>query len=190
MLELHANGRNRNVGTCCAKSLTGFKLYATSANIVVVPCKRTQQVTTLIVGSNNVACCWPTMLRPFAWALLLANNVASVCMGLKNVRLNKKVTSGSCHPTDHNVLRPVQMDATLLANNTQHCWAQHVASVCMEPQQYWHLLALVAYSLKPVKRLVPCKRTQHCWPRARNNVVTCCELLRPFAWAFMSNCWP
>ena len=34
---------------------TGFKLYATSANIVVVPCKRTQHV-----GPSNVACCWPT----------------------------------------------------------------------------------------------------------------------------------
>ena len=54
---------------CCVrlhgpKSLTSFKLYATSANIVVIPCKRTQHV-----GPNNVACCWPTMLRPFAWAL-------------------------------------------------------------------------------------------------------------------------
>ena len=53
---------------CCVclhepKSLTGFKLYATSANIVVVPCKRTQHVC-----PNNVACCWPTMLRPFACA--------------------------------------------------------------------------------------------------------------------------
>ena len=56
----------------------------------------------------------------------------------------------------------MQTDATLLANNTQHRWAQHVASVCMESQQYWHLLALVAYSLKPVKLLGPCKRTQHC----------------------------
>ena len=27
-------------------------------------------------------------------------------------------------------LRPVQTPATLLANKTQHCWAQHVASVC------------------------------------------------------------
>ena len=32
------------------------------------------------------------------------------------------------------------------------------------------LLRVVAQSLKPVKRLAPCKRTQHCW-----------ELLRPFA---------
>ena len=37
-------------------------------------------------------------------------------------------------------LRSMQTDATLLANNTQHCWAQHVASDCMEPQQCWHLL--------------------------------------------------
>ena len=69
LLGFHANGRrrsqnNRNVGTCCAKSLTGFKLYATSANIVVVPCKRTQQVTTLLGA---------TLLRPFAWGLRLQN---------------------------------------------------------------------------------------------------------------------
>ena len=29
---LHRSHNNRNVGTCCAKSLTGFKLYAASAN--------------------------------------------------------------------------------------------------------------------------------------------------------------
>ena len=34
----------------------------TSANTVVVPCERTPNV-----GPKNVACCWPTMLRPFAW---------------------------------------------------------------------------------------------------------------------------
>ena len=53
-----------NVASVCMhgpKSLTGFKQCATSANIVVAPCKRTQHV-----GPNNVACCWPTMLRPFA----------------------------------------------------------------------------------------------------------------------------
>ena len=36
----------------------------TITNIVVVPCKRTQHVV-----PNNVACYWPTMLRPFALAL-------------------------------------------------------------------------------------------------------------------------
>ena len=55
---------NRNVGTCCAKSLTVFKLYPSNANIFVVPRKRTQHI-----GHNNVACCWPTILRPFALAL-------------------------------------------------------------------------------------------------------------------------
>ena len=59
-----------------------------------------------------------------------------------------------------------------------------VASVCMEPRQCWHWLALVAYSLKPVKLLGPCKRTQHCWPTTPNKVGYCWHLLRPFAWAF------
>ena len=58
-----------------------------------------------------------------------------------------------------------------------------VASVCMEPQ-CWHLLALVAYSLKPVKCLGPCKRTQHCWPTTPSHVGSCWHLLCPFAWAF------
>ena len=72
------NTTSHNIIACCwgfltntvvpvymgLKSLTGFKLYATSANIVVVPCKRTQQV-----GPNNVACCWPKMLRPFPWPI-------------------------------------------------------------------------------------------------------------------------
>ena len=68
-LKAHANGRNKSqhccmlLGVfwpqCCVrlhgpKSLTGFKLYATSTNIVVVPCKRTQHV-----GSNNYARFWP-----------------------------------------------------------------------------------------------------------------------------------
>ena len=53
--------QNRNFGTCWGKSLTGFKLYATSVNIVVVPCKRTQQVTTLLgptmLGVVGQQCC-------------------------------------------------------------------------------------------------------------------------------------
>ena len=58
---------NRNVGTCSGKSLTGFKLYATSANIAVVPCKRTQQVTTLL-GPTMLGVVGQHVLRPFAWA--------------------------------------------------------------------------------------------------------------------------
>ena len=47
MQTVRRSQNNRNVGTCWAKGLTGFKLYATSANLVV-PCKRTQQVATLL----------------------------------------------------------------------------------------------------------------------------------------------
>ena len=43
------------------QSLTSFKLYTTS---IYHACKWAQHV-----GPKNVACCWPTMLRPFAWAL-------------------------------------------------------------------------------------------------------------------------
>ena len=46
------------------------------------------------------------------------------------------------------VLSPVQTDATLLANNSQHCWMLHVASVCTPCCM---LLRVVAQSLKPVK---------------------------------------
>ena len=79
----------------------------------------------------------------------------------------------------------MQTDPTLLANIT----LLGVVTCCVrlqEPQQCWHLLALVAYSLKPVKLLGPCKRTQHCWPTTPNNVGSCWHLLRPFAWALTS----
>ena len=59
---------------CCVrlhgpKSLTGFKLYATSANNSQ-HCLGSMQTDTTsynIVGTNNVGCCWPTMLGSFAW---------------------------------------------------------------------------------------------------------------------------
>ena len=59
------------VGSCCirfhvAKSLTGFRLWATTPynskkNAIGRVCKRTQRVT-----SNNVGSCWPTVLSAFA----------------------------------------------------------------------------------------------------------------------------
>ena len=79
----------------------------------------------------------------------------------------------------------MQAHTTLLTNNMQHCWAQHVVSVCVEPQQCWYLLRI--YSLKSVKLLGPCKRTQYCWPKTTNNTQQCCDLLRPFAWALTLN---
>ena len=67
----------------------------------------------------------------------------------------------------------MQTDAKLLVSNTQHCWVQHVASVSAELQQCYHLLALVAYSVKPVKLLDWCKRTKHGWPKTPNNMQQC-----------------
>ena len=51
----------------------------------------------------------------------------------------------------------MQTDATLLATNSQPCWMLHVASVCTP---CCVLLGVVAQSLKPVKLLATCKRTQ------------------------------
>ena len=81
---------NRNVGTCWAKSLTGFKLYATSANKCQHCCGSMQTDATShnIVRPNNVGCFKGIVethinkLGSLQW-VLLANNVASVCTGLK-----------------------------------------------------------------------------------------------------------
>ena len=80
---MQTDATSHNIVACCwgflannvASVCTGLKALTasnetqqvpTSTNIAVVPCKRTRQV-----GRNNVACCWPTILRPFAWALRL-----------------------------------------------------------------------------------------------------------------------
>ena len=55
-----------------------------------------------------------------------------------------------------------QTDVTLLANNSQHCWMLHVASVCTPCCM---LLNVVGQSLKPVKLLAPGKRTKYCCVR-------------------------
>ena len=54
-------------------------------------------------------------------------------------------------PPSPQTLSPVQTYLTLLANNSQHCWMLHVASVCTPC--CWMLLRVVAPSLKPVKLL-------------------------------------
>ena len=47
------------------------------------------------------------------------------------------------------------------------------------------LFNVVAQSLKPVKRLAPCKRRLHCWPTTYNSQ-HCWESLRPFARSLMA----
>ena len=61
---LRRSRNGRNVGSCWFKGLTGFKLCATTPN------NMQQGVQT--AGTCNIKKCWK----------LLANNVASVCMGL------------------------------------------------------------------------------------------------------------
>ena len=56
-LQRSWNKRNIGIRSCWMKSLTGFKLCATTCNRVG---KRTQHIT-----SNNFGSCWLTMLRPF-----------------------------------------------------------------------------------------------------------------------------
>ena len=83
---------------------------------------------------------------------------------------------------------------------TQHCWAQYVASVCMEPQQCWQLLPLVGYSLKPIKlrrkksqdfycsvtgEAAICMKPQQCWPR--ENV--CARVLQVLLYQNASLLW-
>ena len=65
-----------DVACCCdllevlGRSFTSFKLHPTTSNKSQqhatthnMVCKRSQHV-----GPNNVASCWPTMLRAFSWA--------------------------------------------------------------------------------------------------------------------------
>ena len=80
---LRRSRNNGNVGTCCAKSLTGFKLFATSANIVVVPCKRMRHVrpnNLRVVGQH---CCvrlhGPKSLTGFKLYATSANIVVVPC---------------------------------------------------------------------------------------------------------------
>ena len=60
---VHRHENKRNVGICWAKSLTGFKLDATYANIM-------QQSPTWCTNERNMLCptCWHNMLRSFARA--------------------------------------------------------------------------------------------------------------------------
>ena len=72
----------------------------------------------------------------------VARNNMQVC---KQFFLHSKPTP---HPRGSKLaymylLRPMQTNTTLLANNTQHCWAKHAAFVCMEPQHCWYLLRTV-----------------------------------------------
>ena len=59
-----------------------------------------------------------------------------------------------------------------ISNNTQNCWAKQCCDL-LRPFAWNHNnvgTCCVYGSLKPVKLLGPCKRTQHCWPTTPNIV--------------------
>ena len=64
-------------------------------------------------------------------------------------------------------IRPMQTDAWLLANNTQHCRARHVASVRMEPQR-WYFPGPTIPNFSIVL-----------WPAKHSATILC-----PFAWNY------
>ena len=82
-LRLRANRRKNsqlccanNVGICWLKSLTGFKLCATTSNNM----QQGVQTDATCNIQGNVGSCRPTMLRPFARGLThTANNQTALC---------------------------------------------------------------------------------------------------------------
>ena len=74
------------------------------------------------------------------------------------------------------------MDATLLANNAQHCRAQHVASICMEPQQCWPRENVWTRALQSFFRntvpecIASLEDRQQCWQLLRSFACTTQQL--------------
>ena len=112
-LKAHANERNKCqqlptllgvVGQQCyvrlhgPKSLTGFKLHATSANKCQHCCGSMQTDATShnIVGPNNVGCCWPTMLVLFAWASTVNKYIITLRLNKYNSLKLQKYTVAGC----------------------------------------------------------------------------------------------
>ena len=95
--------------------------------------------------------------------------------GHRGFSINYKWTNS----TTKTPLSPKQIDATLLAKNSKHCWMFHVASVCSPCSM---LLCVVEPCLKPVKCLAKCKRT---WQSINKSIKSlaqqCWELLGLFA---------
>ena len=85
------------------------------------------------------------------------------------------------------------MDATLLANNSRHCWMLHVTSVCTPCWMLLDVIRVVAQSLKPVKlfsQLLPTfllfrdRRSvaQQCWIRLHSSSNICRATHAYYAW--------
>ena len=129
-------------------------------------------------------CISSAVMRLFnLWDVVNLSILLYFCLRRSIFQANKPSINLVSKQTNIEFLSRVQTDAILLANNSQHCWMLHVASVCT-PRCL--LLGVVAQSLKPVKLLATCKRTQHCWPTTSN--IVGCYMLGPFAHP-VACCW-
>ena len=63
-------------------------------------------------------------------------------------------------------LKPVQTDATLLANNSQYCWMLHVASVCTPCCMLLGVVASACAPLPTRTQQLPTLLAQQCWVAA------------------------
>ena len=113
------------------------------------------------------------------------------------------------HSTGTALLRPVQTLATLLANKTQHCWAQHVASVCTLccvllrlVGSCWMKFETGQTSSNNFQQVATRNNTQHgvqtlatCWVQQccvllANNVASVCTGLYGAKWHLNGSIWP
>ena len=120
----------------------------------------------LPISLISSSCCRTRTSCPFFSCPLFSGTVQLLPPVLPHITMNSPDHSASsvlvsCHSFLNVILcilSFVQTDATKLANNSQHCWMLHAASVCTPCCM---LLDDAAQSLKLVKLLAPFKWTQH-----------------------------
>ena len=103
-------------------------------------------------GLQRLMCCiLPTMhyRSQHSWELL--HPFARHCQHARNNSQHWRNNVGSCCVRLYVALSPVLTDATLLANNSQHCWMLHVASVCTPCCMLLDVVACCCAKFEPVK---------------------------------------
>ena len=83
------------------------------------------------------------------------------------------------------MLSPVQTDITLLANNSQHCWMLHVASVCTPCYMLLDVVACSGAKFETSQTFQPTTPNISFIPRSLKRSTT---MLDPFAQLFQ-HCW-
>ena len=124
-----------------------------------------------------LACITTDMLMPMYTDATSHNNVSPTMLALVGTCCVVHANARTANIVGSR-LKAYANGATLSANNTQH-WTNNVASVCIDPQQCWHLLA--GQTFRPIQMDATL---------LANNTQQCCDLLRPFAWALKKRWTP